>query len=125
MTGEITRRSTSQDEEKSRMFGWPSWNDWKNFLLSELGIKEFPDEFTEKILHDWWNLRMRLKRMCISPDEFDKLRRDLFPEGGEAIRIIDNEPNSVLSRGVQYVTNFVANMSLGERSKKPKGVKKK
>lgn len=107
MTREITRHSTSQDEKEACLFGGPFWNDWKHSLLDKLKISSFPDEFTEEVLHKWWVLRMKLKRKLISESEFDELKKELFPENGEVVRILDEEPDSVLSRGISYITEVL------------------
>lgn len=115
MTREITRHSISQDEEEAKEFGGPYWNNWKYSLLDYLHIENFPDGSVENVLHEWWCLRNRLVRNIIDNKQFDQLKHELFPEGGELSRILDEEPESVLARGVRYITERVKKIDLDDK----------
>jgi len=114
MTREITRPSSCDDEQEAVAFGGPYWSVWKHSLLDHLGIEEFPDELTEKTLHKWWCLRMKLIRGIIDKNEFDKVREELFPEGGEITKLLDEDPNGVLARGIRYITKRISDKSDGD-----------
>lgn len=108
MTREITRPSGCDEEQESTAFGGPYWGVWKHSLLDHLGVDGFPDESVESILHKWWCLRMKLTRGLISKEEFDKAREELFPEGGEVTRLLDEDPDGVLARGIRYITKKIS-----------------
>ena len=108
MTREITRPSSCGDEQEAAVFGGPYWGAWKHSLLDHLGIDGFPGESVEGILHEWWCLRMKLKRGLISKEEFDKAREELFPEGGETTRLLDEDPDGVLACGIRYITKKIS-----------------
>jgi len=114
MTREITRHSSCEDEQEARAFGGPYWSEWKHTLLDYLGIEEFPDELTENTLHEWWCLRMRFIRGIIDKNEFDEAREELFPEGGEITKLLDEDPNGVLARGIRYITKRISDKSDGD-----------
>jgi len=109
MTREIVRHLGCQDEEEARLFGGPFWNDWKHSLLSYLKIEQFPDENTEKLLHDWWCLRMRFKNGLISREEFDDEKNKIFPPDSDEL-----ENNDILAQGVRYITNRVSKTDEGQ-----------
>jgi hypothetical protein len=111
MTREITRYNSIQDEDEAKIFGGPFWSNWKHSLLNHLGIDEFPDQETEEILHKWWYLRMSLRRVLISDEEFDKKSKDLFPEESELVRILDEDSEGVLARGLRYITDRLGSNS--------------
>ncbi len=63
-TGEIPRQKGSEEEipRQEHSGGFEDayreeWNKWKGSLLSYFGKEEFPSEYVERLLFEWWRLR--------------------------------------------------------------------
>lgn len=62
------------------------WNRWKRSLLSDLGIDidSFSNPEIEKLLHDWWCLRIKYSSGIIDKEKFDEEKKVLFPDYEES-----------------------------------------
>lgn len=85
------------------------WNRWKRSLLSDLGIDidSFSNPEIEKLLHDWWCLRIKYSSGIIDKEKFDEEKKVLFPDYEES-DLEDPLSNPSVSQAVRYITENTA-----------------